>query len=167
MRLRTQLSLAFLLLAVLPLAALTLFAYATSLHAFRSAVEAEGRGLTLELRGRLQQAVGELSAHLERMRTRSRSPATTAFEQARSDAIAAAQQEELRTLLNLMLSEARRQEGSVPFAVDAEQRLYASSAADLGVLYGLGLAPVPAGGRRSRPTARTGWSYRRPTPPPG
>ena len=45
MRLRAQLSLAFLLLAVLPLAALTLFAYATSLHAFRSAVEAEGRRL--------------------------------------------------------------------------------------------------------------------------
>src|SRR5262245_32901377 len=101
MRLRAQLSLAFLLLAVLPLAALTLFAYATSLHAFRSAVEAENRRLAVELGGRLQQAVGELSAHIERMRTRTRSLAGSAFEQARNDAIAAAQQEELRALLNL------------------------------------------------------------------
>jgi serine phosphatase RsbU (regulator of sigma subunit) len=145
MRLRTQLSLAFLVLAVVPLAAVTLFAYAASRQAFRSAVEAEGRRLASEMSGRLGPAAGELSEHIERMRSRARPSATSAFEQARNDAIAAAEQEELRALLSPMLSEARREEGSIPFAIDAERRLYAPSQADLDRLYGLGVAPAPAG----------------------
>lgn len=156
MRLRTQLSLAFLLLAVLPLAAVTVFAYAASLRAFRSAVEAESRRLTDDMSSRLGQAVGELSAHLESMRARPRQLATSAFEHARSEAIAAAQEDELRSLLNLMLSESRRQEGNIPFAIDAERRLYCPSPADLGLLYGLGLAPVPAGASAT-PTDRDDW----------
>jgi sigma-B regulation protein RsbU (phosphoserine phosphatase) len=156
MRLRAQLSLAFLLLAVLPLTAVTLFAYRASRQAFRSAVEAEGRRLAYDMSGRVAQALEELSAHVARMRERPRQPSASAFEQARNDAIAAAQQEELRSLLGLILSEARRQEGGVPFVIDAEQRLYASSPADLGLLYGLGVAPAPAGAKAAA-TDRDAW----------
>jgi len=157
MRLRTQLSFAFLLLAVLPLAAVTLFAYAASQQAYRSAVEAESHRLASEMSGQLELAVGELAGHIERMRMRVRpTGAADAFEQARSDAIAAAQQEELRSLLNLMLSETGRAEGSIPFAIDAERRVYAPTPGDLGVLYGLGLAPVPAGSRAT-PTDPSDW----------
>jgi serine phosphatase RsbU (regulator of sigma subunit) len=158
MRLRTQLSLAFLLLAVLPLAAVTLLAYATSRQAYRSAVEEESRRLAYEMRGRLEQAVGALSEHIEGIRARSRGHpgAADAFEQARSEAIVAAQQEELRSLLNLMLSESGSEQGSIPYAIDSERQLYAPTPADLRLLYGLGLVPAPAGSEAT-PTDPSDW----------
>ena len=68
MRLRTQLSLAFLLLAVLPLAATTLYSYASSQAAYRQVVQAESRKLAEEMGSRLAAALEVLSAQLERAR---------------------------------------------------------------------------------------------------
>ncbi|MCZ6727168.1 MAG: SpoIIE family protein phosphatase [Acidobacteria bacterium] len=53
MRVRTQLSLAFLLLAVVPLAGIILYSYSASARAFREAVQAEAQGLVDEVGERM------------------------------------------------------------------------------------------------------------------
>lgn len=147
MRLRTQLSLAFLLLAVLPLTAMTLYSYAASRAAFRQVVQAESRKLAEEMGSRLAAALEVLSAQLGRARTRLHGAGDSPYARARRDALVAAEQSEMRSLLKLVVSEAGRDDQGIPFAVDAEGRLYAASDAALATLQGLGLAPAsrPAG----------------------
>lgn len=145
MRLGTQLSLAFLCLAVLPLTGMTVYSYASSQRAYRGAVQAEGRRLAGEMSTRLGEAVDELSSRIGRMRRHPREGASSAFQQAREDALAAAQDVELRALLKVVLSMTRREEGLIPFAVDSERRVYAADPSELPALYGLKLAPAPAG----------------------
>jgi serine phosphatase RsbU (regulator of sigma subunit) len=53
MKLRTQIALAFLLLAVLPLGGIVLYSYVSSEHAFRQAVWSESQALTEEMTDRL------------------------------------------------------------------------------------------------------------------
>jgi len=53
MKIRTQLVAAFFVLAILPLSAIVLFSYVTSLRAVRSAMEEETRALTEEMDGRM------------------------------------------------------------------------------------------------------------------
>jgi serine phosphatase RsbU (regulator of sigma subunit) len=67
MRLRTQLVLAFFLLAVVPLAGVTVFSYLTTLRAFRGAVEAETRTLAEDMGRRLEAARTDLGQRLERL----------------------------------------------------------------------------------------------------
>ncbi len=145
MRLRTQLSLAFLLLAVLPLTAMTLYAYAASRAAFRQAVQAESRRLADEMSSRLSTAVELLSNQIGRARTRGHGQSDSPYERARREALAAAEQAEMRSLLKLVVSEAGRQEGGIPFAVDGEGRLYAPDDAHLPTLRALGLGQGRAG----------------------
>jgi serine phosphatase RsbU (regulator of sigma subunit) len=145
MRLSSQLNLGFLLLAVLPPAGMTLYSYASTQRAYRGAVEAEGRRLTQEMSSRLEQAVKELSSRIEAIRMRAAPRESSAFQQARETALAAAQVAELRSLLKDVLSTTRREPSQIPFALDPDKVLYAAEAADLATLYGLGLAPVPAG----------------------
>ncbi len=142
MRLRTQLSLAFFLLAVLPLAAMTLYSYASSQAAYRQAVQAESRRLAEEMGSRLATALDLLSAQLERARTRAHGGEDSPYAKARRDALQAAEQSELRSLLKLVVSEAGRDDQGIPFAIDAEGRLYAASDAAQATLQGLGLSPV-------------------------
>jgi serine phosphatase RsbU (regulator of sigma subunit) len=124
MRLRTQLSLAFLLLAVVPLTGLTLYSYAASQRAFRRAVEAEGGALAAELGERMDTVARVLSLRLSRMRARPHE-AGSAFERARREALAAAEQAESRQILRSILAGTVRQKGEIPFVIDAEGRLYA------------------------------------------
>lgn len=147
MRLRTQLSLAFLLLAVLPLAAMTLYSYASSQAAYRQVVQAESRKLAEEMGSRLAAALEVLSAQLGRARTRAHGGEDSPYARARRDALVAAEQAEMRSLLALVVAEAGRDDQGIPFAVDAEGRLYAASDASLATLQGLGLSPAaPAAG---------------------
>lgn len=60
MKVRTQLSLAFLLLAVAPLAGIILYSYSASERAFRQAVQAEAQGLVDEVGERMVGVRGEL-----------------------------------------------------------------------------------------------------------
>ena len=53
MRLRTRLALAFLLLSVVPLTAITLYSYSSSIRAFRRAVEAEGAAIAADMGRRM------------------------------------------------------------------------------------------------------------------
>jgi serine phosphatase RsbU (regulator of sigma subunit) len=62
---RAKLVLAFLLLAVLPLAGIVFFSYLTSLESFRRAVEVESRGLAEEMSARLDEVRRDLRGHLE------------------------------------------------------------------------------------------------------
>lgn len=67
MKIRTQLLLALFLLAIVPLAAIVLFTYVTSLRAVRSAVEEESRALTEEMDGRMASIRGDLMASFARL----------------------------------------------------------------------------------------------------
>ena len=53
MSVRVRLILAFLILSVLPLTAVTFYSYASSVHAFRAAVENESSRMALDLQQRL------------------------------------------------------------------------------------------------------------------
>jgi len=69
MKVRAQLILAFLLLAVVPLAGIVLYSYWTSLGTFRSAVRSESRVLAEEMGERLDDVRHELSLQLEDVAT--------------------------------------------------------------------------------------------------
>jgi len=124
MKLRTQLSLAFLLLAVVPLTGLSLYSYAASQRAFRMAVEAEGGTLAAELGQRMDAVARILSLRLARMRERG-GEAGSPFARARREALEAAEQAESRQVLRSILAGTTRQKGEIPFVIDARGRLYA------------------------------------------
>jgi hypothetical protein len=67
MKIRTQLLLAFLLLAVLPMSAIVLFSYYTSLRAVRDAVEAEAEILTADMEDRMVRVTSEAQRRVERI----------------------------------------------------------------------------------------------------
>jgi serine phosphatase RsbU (regulator of sigma subunit) len=141
-RLRTQLAVAFFLLAVLPLLGVTLYTWLGSQRAFRQAVAAEAGDLATEMSTRVDVVADELKARLKRMGRRPPAgSAETAYEKARREALAAAESAELRLLLRAILSGAERRQGAIPFARDAEGKLYAPDPADEAVLEGLGLVP--------------------------
>jgi len=141
MRLRTQLALAFFLLAVVPLVGVTLYAWRGSQRAFRQAVAAEAGEFAAEMSTRVDVVADELKARLERMKARSQGRAESPYEKARRQALVAAEAQELRLLLRAILSGAERRQGAIPFARDAEGRLFAPDPADEQVLEGLGQAP--------------------------
>ncbi|HEX9941490.1 MAG TPA: SpoIIE family protein phosphatase [Thermoanaerobaculia bacterium] len=67
MKIRTQLSLAFLLLAVVPLTGIVLYSYYSSLRAVRQATETEARSLTREMDGRMAMIRNDLGRGVERI----------------------------------------------------------------------------------------------------
>ncbi len=143
MRLRTQLAIAFFLLAVVPLLGVTLYTWLGSQRAFRQAVAAEAGSLATEMSLRVDLVADQLKERLQRMADRPSAGAET--QKARREALAAAEGEELRLLLRAILSSAERRQGAIPFALDREGRLYAPDPADEAVLAELGVAPgVPA-----------------------
>jgi sigma-B regulation protein RsbU (phosphoserine phosphatase) len=141
MRLRTQLSIAFFLLAVLPLLGVTLYTWVRSERAFRQAVAAEAGDLAAEMSTRVDVVASELKSRLTRMRGRSPAGPESAYQKARREALAAAEGEELRLLLRAILSGAERRQGAIPFARDADGKVYAPDPADEAVLEGLGQVP--------------------------
>lgn len=147
MRLRTQLAIAFFLLAVLPLWAVTVFSWHGSQRAFRRAVAAETGEFAAEMSTRVDVVADELKARLERMKARRQGPLESAYARAREEALAAAEAEELRLLLRAILSGAERRQGAIPFARDADGRPYAPDPADEALLEGLGLVPGRAATR--------------------
>jgi serine phosphatase RsbU (regulator of sigma subunit) len=141
MRLRTQLALAFLLMAVLPLLGVTLYAWRGSQRAFRQAVAAEAGDLAAEMSTRVDVVADQLKTRLQRMGDPPGGGEETAYQRARREALAAAEGEELRLLLRAILSGAERRQGAIPFARDAEGKVYAPDPADEAVLEGLGQVP--------------------------
>ena len=141
MRLRTQLAIAFFLLAVLPLLGVTLYTWLGSERAFRQAVAAEAGDLAAEMSTRVDVVADELKARLTRMRGRSGAGQESPYQKARREALAAAEGEELRLLLRAILSGAERRQGAIPFARDPDGKVYAPDPADEAVLEGLGQVP--------------------------
>lgn len=82
MRVRTQLVLAFLLLAVLPLAGIVFYSYLSSQRAFRQAVEAESTVLAEEMSERLEDVRQDIRRRLNRL---SSLPARSLLEDATTD----------------------------------------------------------------------------------
>jgi serine phosphatase RsbU (regulator of sigma subunit) len=146
-RLRTQLAIAFFVLAVLPLSGITLYTYAGSQRAIRRAVQAEATVLATEMSTRVELVADQLESHLSAMKRRPTSQPESAYEKARRDALASAEGEQLRLLLRVIVSGAERRLGAIPFAVDVQGRLYASDPREEAVLGGLGVAPGRRGAR--------------------
>jgi len=144
LKLRTQLALAFLLLAVVPLLAITLWFYASSELVFRRAVEAEAQGLAEQMGARTEEVVRELSERLRRMKERPADISGSAFAKARQEALVAAEQAELRESLRTILSAPDRRQGAIPFAFDASKEVYTPDPADVPKLQGLSIVPRPA-----------------------
>lgn len=146
MRLRTQLALAFLLLAVLPLTGVTVYSFIASQRAFRKAVEAEAGALTAQMSSQTEEVVRELGDRIHRMRERTTSGAEpSAYETARREALASAEQAEMRQVLHSVVSTPERQQGSIPFAIDTANQIYTTDPADLPKVQGLGLVPATPG----------------------
>jgi serine phosphatase RsbU (regulator of sigma subunit) len=118
MKLRTRLVLTFFLLAVLPLTGASLIAWLSSERSFRRVVAAEAGAMAGEIGGRMGEVVGELSLRLGRMRARHAAEDGSAFEQARKDALRAAEAVQTREVVRSVLDEVPRQEGEIPFALD-------------------------------------------------
>jgi serine phosphatase RsbU (regulator of sigma subunit) len=67
MNLRTKLILSFFLLAILPLALISLYSYSTSIRAFRQAVGAESAAAAEELSGRMESVKRDLTRRMQRL----------------------------------------------------------------------------------------------------
>jgi serine phosphatase RsbU (regulator of sigma subunit) len=142
--LRAQLALAFFLLAVVPLAGMTVWSYSTSRAALRRAVKTENLALAEEMSGRLQQIALILRDRILRMRNRAGLAEDSPFEKARRNALKGAEQGELLRLLPALLTADERRRGELPFARDEKGQLYANQAEDLSVLKALGLGKPAA-----------------------
>jgi serine phosphatase RsbU (regulator of sigma subunit) len=140
-KLRTQLAVAFLLLAVVPLLGVTLYTWLGSQRAFRQAVAEEAQSLATEMSLRVDLVADQLKDRLQRMANRPAVGQETPYQRARREAIAGAEGDELRLLLRAILSSAERRQGAIPFALDREGRLYAPDPADEAVLVSLGVVP--------------------------
>jgi serine phosphatase RsbU (regulator of sigma subunit) len=163
MRLQTQLAVAFFLLAVVPLLGVTLYAWQGSERAFRLAVAEEAGTLAAEVSSRVEAVRVELAERIQRMRERPPSAAGSPFENARREALATAERQELRAQLRTILSGTERK-GGVPFALDPEGRLYTPESSDEAVLQELGIAP---GRGATRPDADEWVVAKRPDPDSG
>ncbi len=67
MSLRTRLIVAFLLLSVLPLSAVTLYSYTTSVHAFQRAVEREATGTAADISRRMELVTTDVGQRLDQL----------------------------------------------------------------------------------------------------
>jgi serine phosphatase RsbU (regulator of sigma subunit) len=128
--LRARLVLAFVGLAVLPMLGVTLYTYFSSARALRQAARAEVQAMTEDLGRRMDEVAAELTDRLERMRNRVSSEDTSAFAQARRDALAAAEPAEKRQVLASVLAFTERRQDEVPFAIDDKGTIYAADPAD-------------------------------------
>jgi serine phosphatase RsbU (regulator of sigma subunit) len=147
MKLRTRLVLALFLLAVVPLTGASLYAYLTSERAFRLVVAAEASGLARELGGRMDEVENELRQRFERMRNRQITPGSAPFAQARRDALAAAEREQLREVLRSVLGDVPRGEGEIPFAVDDQGHVLAADEREAKRLEDVSLVALLESGR--------------------
>jgi hypothetical protein len=155
MPLRLRLVLAFLGLAVVPLLVVTLYSYFSSARALRQAAREEARAMTEDLSRRMDEVGAQLADRLERMRRRVPKEDTSAFAQARRDALAAAGQAETRRVLAGVLALTERRQGEVPFAIDDTGQIYAAEEDDRPVLEGLSVrladeAPASPSASRGR-----------------
>jgi serine phosphatase RsbU (regulator of sigma subunit) len=141
MRLRTQLVLAFVLMAVVPMLGVTLYSYLGSKRVYLAVVDAESEALAADMIARAESVAEELSMRIQRMRQRPTRAAESRFEEARRQALAAAEEQELRALLRMVLSRTERRLGAIPFAQDEDGHLFTLNDEDEAILTGLGLVP--------------------------
>jgi serine phosphatase RsbU (regulator of sigma subunit) len=135
--LRVRLVLAFVGLAVIPLLGVTLYSYFSSARALRHATREEVRVMTEDLGRRMDEIAAELTERLERMRNRVSSEDTSAFAQARREALAAAEPAEKRQVLASVLALTERRGDEVPFAIDESGKIYAAEKEDVPTLEGM------------------------------
>ncbi len=144
--LRVRLVLAFVGLAVVPLLAVTLYSYFSSVRALREAAGAEVRAMTEDLGRRMDEVAADLTARLHRMRERVPREDTSAFARARRDALVAAEQAERLQVLASVLALTERRQDEVPFAIDENGKIYAADSEDIPKLEAMsGLLAADAG----------------------
>jgi flagellar L-ring protein precursor FlgH len=130
-----------------PLTGVSVYSYIASQRAFRKAVEAEAGALAEQMSSQTEEVVRELGDRIRRMRERTSDGAEpSAYETARRDALASAEQSEMRQVLHSVVSTPERQQGSIPFAIDTANQIYTTDPDDLPKVQGLGLVPAAPGG---------------------
>ena len=110
MKLRTRLVLTFFLLAVVPLTGASVIAWLSSERSFRRVVAAEAGAMAGEISERMGEVMAELTDRLGRMRER-HAQDSGAFEQAREEALRAAEAGQTREVVRSVLEEVPRQAG--------------------------------------------------------
>jgi serine phosphatase RsbU (regulator of sigma subunit) len=81
MKLRTKLILAFLLLSVIPLTAVTLYSYTSSLRAFHRTVEAQSGAMAREMGQRMELVTADLGKRVDRLSRVSEEPVVAASQE--------------------------------------------------------------------------------------
>ena len=130
MRLRSQLALAFFLMAVLPLIGVTLYTYLGAQAAIRRVVQRRGQRARGRDVARVDAVQDELEARLARMRNRPTGSRRARTRRRGARRWPGRRRQSCGMWLRSMLSEAERKAGTIPFALDAEGRLYAPEAKD-------------------------------------
>jgi serine phosphatase RsbU (regulator of sigma subunit) len=151
-RLRGQLIVAFLLLAIAPLAAVTAYSYYTWERTYKASNEAEAADLAAQMGTRMEPLTGELTRRIGRIRERQNPSRSPEHEQARREALAEAERAESRQILLGILAQSTSQADEVAFGLDAQGQLYVRDLRRRAEIEALGLAPLPEGTAELRRT---------------
>lgn len=139
MKLRTRLVLTFFLLAVVPLTGASVIAWLSSERSFRRVVAAEAGAMAGEIGDRMGEVVAELADRLGRRRERHAAEESTAFGQARREALRVAEAAQTREVVRSVLEEVPRQAGEIPFALDDKGEVLTAQPAEVARLRELAL----------------------------
>jgi len=113
MRLRGQLVVAFLLLAIAPLTAVIGYSYYTWEKTYKASNEAEAADLAARMGSRMEPLTGELTRRIGRIRGRHNPSRSPEHEQARLRALAEAERAESRQILLGVLAHRCAEPGSL------------------------------------------------------
>ena len=134
MSLRTKLVLAFLLLAIVPLSALTLYSFYFSIQEFRRVAEVELEGMGVGLKDIVDKVLAQPEAREILGKTLNFAVRVSGEQGGTIRA-----QVDLRRVVGRIFSAARRRQGEIPFAIDQDGNLFTQNEEDRETLAGLNL----------------------------
>jgi len=143
--LRLQLVAALLLLAIVPLGAVTAWSYFAWQRSYTGVIESRAAELTERMGTQMEPVTRELARRIARFRDRPAPERSAEQEQARRDALAAAQQAEARQILVDVLAATPPQGDEIPFGVDAAGDLVVPTASQRDEVEALGGAALAQG----------------------
>lgn len=123
MSIRVQLVAALVLLAIVPLGAVTAWSYFAWRSSFTSVIEARAAELAERMGIQMEPVTRELARRIARLRDRPAPERSAEQEQARREALEAAQRDEARRILVDVLAATQPQGDELPFGVDAAGQL--------------------------------------------
>lgn len=151
MSIRVQLVAALVLLAIVPLGAVTAWSYFAWRRSFTSVIEARAAELAERMGIQMEPVTRELARRIARLRDRPAPERSPEQEQARREALEAAQRAEARQILIDVLAATPPQGDELPFGVDADGQLFVREPSQRETVEALGGASLARGaGQQSR-----------------